>query len=254
MSKLNSEELIRLKAPCLFLLLCLLFIGCGKGKKISQVVPPSTTDSLTNNPSVDISSIGQFHFPVKGRVISPFGNHRRGHYHTGTDIKLQHGDTVRAAFDGLVTKAGPYYGYGNLVILKHTNNMETYYAHLSRCLVSVGNRVNAGDVVGLGGRTGHATTDHLHFELRFNNIPQNPETYFDFRNLTVRTPVPEYIPLKIEHKIKAGSSFRNSYIVIHHGDTLYSIAKRYKTSVGKLRRINHLANADLKIGMKLKLR
>jgi len=137
--------------------------------------------------------------PIKGKVISGFG-YRDNRNHTGSDIKLQNGDTVKAAFCGRVTMASSYSGYGNLVILKHANNIITYYAHLSKCLVEVGDSVVAGDFVGLGGRTGRASTDHLHFEVRYNNIPRNPEDFFDFVSGTVRIPFLAYSPAKESKK------------------------------------------------------
>ena len=75
-------------------------------------------DSLSNKNRFDLSNLGPFYFPIHGKVISHFG--KRGHqYHPGTDIKLNHGDTVRAGFKGIVTRASKYYGYGNLVVIDH---------------------------------------------------------------------------------------------------------------------------------------
>jgi LysM repeat protein len=123
--------------------------------------------------------------PIQGKVISPFG-YRGRRKHTGADIKLHKGDTVRVACCGVVTMAQYYYGYGNLVVVKHDNRMETYYSHLDKCLVHTGDTISTGKPVGLGGRTGRATTDHLHFEVRRNKKPLNPEKYFDFCNGCVR--------------------------------------------------------------------
>lgn len=166
------------------LLICSLISSCVaiqevmNGPRYARTNAPKDTLNTNLSPSDQIS-------PVKGKVINPFG-YRGGHNHTGSDIKLQKGDTVRAAFSGVVTKASPNSAYGNLVILKHVNNIETYYAHLSKCLVQVGDSVVAGEVVGLGGHTGRATTDHLHFEVRYNHISLNPEHFFDFNNNTVK--------------------------------------------------------------------
>lgn len=224
-----------------------------------------------------------FFAPVKGNVISHFG-YRGRHLHAGTDIKLQHGDTVRAAFDGLVTKACPYSGYGNLVILKHPNSIETYYSHLSKCIVQNGDSVKAGQVVGLGGRTGRATTNHLHFEVRFNRIAKNPEKYFDFKNCTVKDAMKDklvayslvvksekpatvntsqnVLPIAAEaisNPTDAPSSQSDvaiveDCVVIRKGDTLYSLSRRYGTTVKQLQELNGLQNSNLRIGLKLKLK
>lgn len=117
--------------------------------------------------------IGSYQQPFLGKVISPYG--KRGKImHTGTDIKLQKGDTVKAAFTGVVTKASNYYGYGKLIVVKHNFGIETYYAHLSKFLIKVNDTVTTGQPIGLGGRTGRATTNHLHFEIRCDKIPRNP--------------------------------------------------------------------------------
>jgi len=130
----------------------------------------------------------QLFCPYLGKVISPFGS-RGGRKHTGADIKLQKGDSVGAAMNGVVKMAKSYYGYGKLVILTHPDGFETYYAHLCKCLVKKGDTVRVGSVVGLGGRTGRATTNHLHFEVRKNGSPLNPEQYFCFAEGIVKKPI-----------------------------------------------------------------
>ncbi len=211
--------------------------------------------------------------PIKGKVISPFG-YRGRHFHAGTDIKLQRGDTVRAAFDGLVTKACPYSGYGNLVILKHPNNIETYYSHLSKCVAHIGDTIKAGQVIGLGGRTGRATTDHLHFEIRFNHVAKNAEKYFDFKNCEVRDALKDKLasytllvkadkPITLVANVEPASTetlqttdapLVEDVVVIRKGDTLYSLSKRYGTTVKQLQELNQMENSNLKIGVKLKVK
>lgn len=192
--------------------------------------------------------------PIHGKIISPFG-YRGHHNHTGADIKLHKNDTVRAAYSGQVVKASRYSGYGNLVILKHANSLQTYYAHLSKCLVKVGDNVVAGDVVGLGGRTGRASTDHLHFEVRVNNIPKNPENYFDFNNKTADAPLLAYPKtIFIKNDPKKEEVVSNDFVIIAKGDTLYSIAKHHGMTVKQLQELNQLQSSNLKIGMKLKIK
>ena len=123
-------------------------------------------------------------YPLPGaRFLSPFGGAR---HHSGTDIKTHVGDTTRAAFPGEVILSGPHYGYGNCVILRHANGLETLYSHHSRNLVRVGQWLHAGDPVGLEGRTGRATTDHLHFETRVRGKAFDSERIFDHARHALR--------------------------------------------------------------------
>jgi murein DD-endopeptidase MepM/ murein hydrolase activator NlpD len=199
--------------------------------------------------------------PVHGKVISPFG-YRGRHRHTGTDIKLHKGDAVRAAVSGVVTMAASFYGYGNLIILKHSNNVETYYSHLSKCIVHVGDSVVAGAVIGLGGRTGRATTDHLHFEIRFNKVAQNAQKYFDFSNNKIKESIYANIPeIKAkknkEHEVNVADTKINAskdFVIIQKGDTLNSIAQNMGTSVEQLQELNQIQSAGLMPGMKLKIK
>lgn len=119
-------------------------------------------------------------YPLPGsHVISPFGG-RRGH--SGVDIKTVPNDKILAAFDGEITRSEMYYGYGNCIRIKHANGLETLYSHQSRNLVKVGQRVKAGDVIGLTGRTGRATTEHLHFEVFYAGKRYDPAFLFDHTN------------------------------------------------------------------------
>jgi murein DD-endopeptidase MepM/ murein hydrolase activator NlpD len=119
----------------------------------------------------------EWSYPLPGsHVISPFGGARG---HSGVDIKTKPNDEILATFDGVVTKSGPYFGYGNCIRIKHDNGLETLYSHQSRNFVKVGDRVKAGQVIGLTGRTGRATTEHLHFEVFFQGKRMNPLVIFD---------------------------------------------------------------------------
>lgn len=109
---------------------------------------------------------GAFVFPLPGgRVLSPYGR-RNGRNHTGIDLKINRRDTVLAAFDGIVRMTGWSRGYGNVVVVRHYNGLETVYAHNSKHLVRSGDHVKAGTPVSITGETGRATTDHVHFEIR----------------------------------------------------------------------------------------
>lgn len=226
-------------------------------------------DSLTKRDCIDITDLGPFTFPIPGKVISHYGK-RGQQQHPGTDIKLQHGDTVRAAFRGIITRAMSYYGYGNLVVINHGFHTETYYAHLSKILVNPGDSISEGTAIGLGGRTGRATTDHLHFEVRVNGKTYNPELLFDFNNQQVLTiaiyPEMTSLPKKQksikEEKTAVAENLQKKQIqqpevesyTIKKNDTLYSLAKRYSTTIKALCEINGITTSSkLKVGDKIKV-
>lgn len=111
-----------------------------------------------------------------GKVISPYAGKRN---HSGVDLKTKPNDQIVAAFDGVVTMSGPFSGYGNCIRIRHAYGFETLYSHQSRNFVKVGQKVKAGEVIGLTGRTGRATTEHLHFEVKFRGKRLNPAVLFD---------------------------------------------------------------------------
>ena len=119
-------------------------------------------------------------YPLPGcKVISPYGNRRNKHIHSGVDLKTKANDNILAAFDGEVIESGYNGGYGNCIKIKHGNGLVTLYGHQSKNLVKVGQQVKAGQVIGLTGRTGHATTEHLHLEIFFQNRRYNPNILFN---------------------------------------------------------------------------
>lgn len=125
---------------------------------------------------------GRFRLPVRGRVTSGYGYRPQfGRMHRGIDLALNTGDTVCSSYDGrVVLISNDPDGYGRYVKVKHSNGMETLYAHLSEPLVVSGQQVRAGQPLGLGGATGNATGPHLHFETRVNGTAVDPSAYFDF--------------------------------------------------------------------------
>lgn len=124
----------------------------------------------------------RFRLPVSGSVTSGYGYRPQfGRMHRGIDIALNTGDTVRSSYDGrVVLISNDPDGYGRYVKVKHSNGMETLYAHLSEPLVVSGQYIRAGQALGLGGATGNATGPHLHFETRVNGTAVDPSAYFDF--------------------------------------------------------------------------
>ncbi len=129
-----------------------------------------------------------FCFPYKGVRTSPYG-WRWGRAHTGVDIALNTGDNIYAAFDGVVRVAKYNGGYGNMVLIRHYNNFETLYGHMSALKVKPGQKVKAGDVIGLGGSTGRSTGPHLHFEIRLLYACIDPEWIVDLKNHRLKTKI-----------------------------------------------------------------
>ncbi len=118
-------------------------------------------------------------WPVLGNITSKFG-YRWGQLHSGIDIWNENGyqTNIQAAYDGEIIAAGDSNnGYGKLIIIQHSNQLETYYAHLSKIFVQVGQKVKQGELLGKMGDTGNTTGIHLHFEIRYHDKPYNPIVY-----------------------------------------------------------------------------
>lgn len=129
---------------------------------------------------------GKLRWPIKGRVMSPFGTRVHPTFktktvHTGIDIDGKRGDPVGAAAAGEVLFAGWLRGYGQIVVLDHGGDLTTVYAHLSKISVAEGDRVTVGQTIGLVGDTGVATGHHLHFEVRVNGEARDPMRYLGGR-------------------------------------------------------------------------
>ncbi len=220
--------------------------------------------------------VAKFHMPTDPtRVTSPYGYRRRfRRMHRGIDLKVQVGDTIYATFDGrvrIVKNQGRRKGYGLYVVIRHNNQLETVYGHLSRFLVEENQDVKAGDPIGLGGNTGRSTGPHLHFETRYMGYAINPAAIFDFANHTTHTDsyhftkntymnARDYTPsasqyAQAEPNSKSSSKGKASYYTIRRGDTLSRIAARNGTTVSKLCNLNGLTTSSkLKIGRKIRLR
>lgn len=190
-----------------------------------------------------------FH-PCNGPITSGFG-WRDSTQHNGMDIDLNKGDKVYAAFDGMVRVAKRYGGFGNVVIVRHYNGLETVYAHLYKIKVKPGQVIDAGQVVGLGGSTGHSTGTHLHFEVRFKGVPINPKYLISFkdqkllcRELTIK---------KTKWGLAAYPAKEKTYTV-EKGDTVFEIAKRFGTTTASIRQLNGIsARGRLKPGQTIQV-
>jgi murein DD-endopeptidase MepM/ murein hydrolase activator NlpD len=122
-------------------------------------------------------------YPVAGRLLGAFGDRTdpfsgEGAFHKGVDISAPTGTPVHATANGIVVHAdATLSGYGRLVILEHGGSYQTYYAHLSRIFVRVGQEVRRGEELGAVGSTGKVTAPHLHYEVRIGGLPRNPRQF-----------------------------------------------------------------------------
>ena len=229
--------------------------------RLSRHEKPSVNDTLVL--PLLLSDFFDFHMPVPGQVLSEFG-WRHGRVHAGIDLRLEKGDSVLSSFDGVVRISRYFSGYGNIVVVRHFNGLETCYAHLSKRIAKVNQEVKAGQVLGLGGRTGRATCNHLHFEVRYLEEPINPRYVVDFSGQKITT---DTLLVTNESFFHRGHSAKSKnpaqqfkiekgtdYYTIKQGDTLYSIAKRSGNTVASLCQRNNISEtAILHIGQKLKL-
>ena len=159
----------------------------AREKRYVQVEDPLLF-SRGRNHILDLDQIpdDEFSFPLPGaRMLSTYGK-RRGRMHAGIDLKTFAKDTVRAVFPGIIRVACRAQGYGNVIVVRHYNGLETVYSHNFKHLVKSGDRVNAGDPLALVGRTGRATTEHVHFETRINGKHFNPAILIDFEKQAIR--------------------------------------------------------------------
>lgn len=140
---------------------------------------------LVSSPGLGEMAFTPTLWPVVGEITGRFGERLdpfsgEGAFHTGLDIAAKYGEPVHVTADGEVVEAGEHTGYGRLVIVDHGFGVTTYYGHLSAFTVPPGTRVKRGDVIGYVGVSGRTTGPHVHYEVRINNAPVNPERYLRF--------------------------------------------------------------------------
>lgn len=234
-----------------------------------------------------VDSLGAYCCPNQVKPRSLFG-YRHGRRHQGIDLPLSTGTPVPAAFDGKVRISDYVSGYGNLVVIRHANGLETFYGHLSKRNVQSGDWVSAGEIIGLGGSTGRSTGPHLHFETRYRGAAFDPAWLIDFETGTLRhrllkirswyfNPNQRYVQnvddedeifrtdeedrLLAEEQAKKEAAARAAreaaaikYHTVRSGDTLSSIAKRYHTTVNRLCQLNGIKSTTiLQIGKRLRV-
>lgn len=226
-----------------------------------------------------VDSLSSFVCPRVGKVYSKFG-YRRSRRHQGVDLPYPTGTQVPAAFDGRVRFTKYTAGYGNLVIIRHENGLETYYGHLSKILVKPGDWVRSGDIIALGGSTGRSSGPHLHFETRFDGFAFDPQWIVDFETGHLRKNVfvlrrsyldaaSRYVPSSIdeeeevyasdeqiieEEKRIAAERAAIRYYTVKSGDTFGKIAIKSGKSQKVLKSLNPSINiSKLRIGQKIRV-
>ncbi len=206
-----------------------------------------------------------FCYPVDvGYATSNFG-WRHGRMHSGVDLKAYKGDNIYAVFDGVVRMSKYYSAYGNCIVIRHYNGLETVYSHASKLLAKVNQEVKAGDVIALAGSTGRATGVHLHFEVRIAGKVIDPSLVINTTTHSLRDGN-LYITTKQnrlfasnddseevrESEIKEALSVK--YHIVKSGDMLSKIAVNNNTTVTNLCCLNNLSrNSVLRINQRIRV-
>jgi murein DD-endopeptidase MepM/ murein hydrolase activator NlpD len=188
--------------------------------------------------------------------------------HYGLDIDLEVGDNVFAAFEGMVRISQFHSSYGNVVVIRHNNGLETLYAHLSQRKVLPGDHLEAGDIIGLGGNTGRSYGAHLHFELRYMGqafdplLIVNPSAQSLLASTFTLLPLhfdaagvsPQTIAARNSATAKSSAS-KSKYHVVKKGDTLSSLARKNGTSINAICKLNRIKQSStLRLGQRIRVK
>lgn len=208
----------------------------------------SAADTLLQLRLRDEDGICGFSMPVPPVLTSRFG-WRDGRSHNGIDLDLEVWDTVRSAFPGVVRFADKFGGFGRLVVVRHYNGLETFYAHLHRIKVKPGDEVDAGELVGLGGSSGHSTGSHLHFETRFKGVPFDPSHMID---LTTGELLCDTLVLKRGRTSFSAYPKGTRFHTVAKGEHLSTIADQYGVPLDALCSLNGISRRSrLRVGQRL---
>lgn len=215
----------------------------------------ATVDSLQK---VTLDMTTAFVPSASRRISAPYGI-RTYRMHRGVDLGLCHGEdrTIVAAFKGVVVKVrnqGRRKGYGKYVILDHGNGLTTLYAHLASWQVNVGDTLQAGDTIGVGGNTGRSFGAHLHFEMRFNGNYIDPATVFNFEEGTFHNAMTEIDETKLQ-LVEADFQkelAKHRYYKVRRGDCLGKIARKYGISIKRLKQLNNIKGNMIRPGQVLR--
>jgi len=192
------------------------------------------------------------------RISAPYGI-RTYRMHRGVDMGLCHGEdrTIVAAFAGVVSKVrnqGRRKGYGKYVIIDHGNGLTTLYAHLASWQVNVGDTLQAGDTIGVGGNTGRSFGAHLHFEMKYHGTHIDPSSIFNFEEGTFQSALITLEPqqlLAVEDEYQKELS-KHRYYKVRRGDCLGKIARKYGISVTRLKQLNGIKGNTIRPGQVLR--
>lgn len=254
------------------------------------VVSKFNPNQKFNTVQIDLDKTN-IQYPINNsKRSSPYGMRGRG-WHSGLDLTAAYGEPIMAVMAGVVRLSRVYAGYGNVIVVKHHNGIESIYAHNSKNIGTIGMKVKAGDVIALCGRTGRATGNHLHFEMRVDGVSFDPELMF---NTNTKAKYTGIITVKKELNAKkltitrnnqldnviatkknqfdnpyvypnantkpktnyvASNSSDGQYHTVVSGDTLSQIAVRYKTTVKNICAINNMTpNTTLRLNKKIRIK
>ncbi len=208
----------------------------------------------------DLSSKRSYNMPLEKTPITSHFGARGGRWHYGTDIDLDTGDSIFAAFDGVVRiNKWDGGGYGNYIVVRHYNGLETLYGHMSKAIAEPGQYVKAGDLLGLGGSTGRSSGPHLHYEVRYQGNPLDPENIYDFPDYLLKGESFQITSALFNYYNKSRTSTtagrRAAYHKIRSGDTLSGISKKYGIPVSQLAKLNGMSTrSTLRVGKTLRIR
>jgi murein DD-endopeptidase MepM/ murein hydrolase activator NlpD len=231
---------------------------------ISIHIPVTDFNSMTDTIYLPLLEQDKaYTLPHLNSIVSRFG-WRRYRYHYGVDTKNTHGDSIFCIFDGIVRIAKSNKTYGNVVIIRHYNGLETFYAHCSKILVEPNQEVKSGELIALVGNTGRSTGPHLHLETRYKGAAFNPEYMIDFENGklisdTLRITKETFNYRHSENSSKSSSTTSSVsssgavYYRIRLGDTLLSIAKKYKTNINSIKKLNGLRSDFIREGQRIRV-
>jgi murein DD-endopeptidase MepM/ murein hydrolase activator NlpD len=211
-------------------------------------VNPYDTD-MVKKPDTTLIDLSGYCHPKKNYLTSDFG-FRRYRHHYGVDIKVNVGDTIYATFDGMIRVNKYVSSYGNYIVVRHYNGLETVYAHLSKSLVGLNQQVKSGDPIALGGNTGHSTGPHLHFEVRYLGVCINPHDIIDFNTYAIKS---DKLNLNANNFAYLADIRKVRYHVVRRGETLGRIAMKHGTTVKRLCKLNKIRPGKvLRVGQRIR--
>lgn len=209
---------------------------------------------------------------ASNRINSNFG-YRRYRWHHGTDLDLDTGDPIYAVFDGIIRVKKYGRGFGNHIVIRHNNGLESVYGHLSATDVEVGDYVKAGQLIGKGGSTGRSTGPHLHFEMRYEGNSIDPATIFDFEKNEIKLKDFELTAVNFKHlgaRVNSTHTHEDDgdeeedethtvrrvvYHKIKYGDSLWKISRQYGVTISSICKLNKISTrTNLRLGRRLRVR